>query len=76
MAGICWPPSEERPGGALVTLTQPANADCAPDHERMPVILKPELADAYLHDVDRAGVLLDTYQRSSIKVQPVSGPAF
>lgn len=39
MAGIWWPPSEERPGGALVTLTQPANAGCVPYHERMPVIL-------------------------------------
>ncbi|SHI09905.1 SOS response-associated peptidase [Ferrimonas marina] len=52
VAGIAWPPSSERPQGAVVMLTTAAEGSVSHYHHRMPLILPAQQAQAWLQAPD------------------------
>ncbi len=73
-AGIWWQPNEQFPDGSVLLLTQGAVKPCLDYHKRMPVLLRPEVAQAYLSDTICALELTGSYQGPDILVKAVSGP--
>ncbi|WP_437277793.1 SOS response-associated peptidase [Sorangium sp. So ce375] len=80
LAGLCQPAKAPDTGGLdlrFTILTTEANADVAPVHDRMPVLLDPEDVDLWLGlgggaDADRAEALLRPAPRGALAARPVS----
>ncbi|WP_341504141.1 SOS response-associated peptidase family protein [Gallaecimonas sp. GXIMD4217] len=71
VAGIWWQPNERFPDGSVILLTQEAMRPCL---ERMPVLLRPEVAQAYLSNTICALELTASYQGPEILGEAVDGP--